>query len=157
MHAERGYRHAIRHGGLLLALTLFVLSVGSAQATRSPLPGVMTPTGNVRCFYVPAAPAHLLCSIREAAYSQREQDSCMARSGLDWHGWTVFATHPTTTVCSSGILYNSNRNFPLYRRLAYGATWHFAAFTCISRIAGLTCTTSTGHGMFLSRQSWRGW
>ena len=81
----------------------------------------------------------------------------MARSGLDWHGWTVFATHPATTVCSGGVLYNSNRNYPVYRRLAYGTTWHFAAFTCISRLAGLTCTTSSGHGIFLSRQSWRGW
>jgi hypothetical protein len=81
----------------------------------------------------------------------------MARSGLDWHGWEVYAARSTRTVCSGGILYNSNRNFPSYRRLAYGSTWRFAAFTCTSRIAGLTCTASKGHGVFLSRQSWRGW
>jgi hypothetical protein len=106
---------------------------------------------------VPARPAHLLCDIRRAAYSHREQASCMARSGLDWHGWEVYAARPTRTVCSGGILYNSNRNFPEYRRLRYGATWHFAAFMCRSRVAGLTCTTSNGHGVFLSRLSWRGW
>ena len=105
----------------------------------------------------PARPAHLLCDIHRAAYSQREQNSCMARSGLDWHGWQVYAARPTTTVCSGGILYNSNRNYPAYRRLAYGSTWRFAAFTCHSQITGLTCTTSKGHGVFLSRQCWRGW
>src|SRR3954451_11637681 len=122
-----------------------------------PLPGVVSPTGNIRCFYVPAKPAHLLCSVRRADYSAHEQKACMARAGLDWHGWEVYATRRTTTVCSGGILYNSNRDVPVYKRLAYGRSWRFGAFTCLSRVAGLTCTTPTGHGVFLSRQSWRGW
>jgi hypothetical protein len=121
------------------------------------LPGVVTPTGNIHCFYVPAKPAHLLCDIHNAAYSRREQDGCQARTGLDWHGWQLSATRRATTTCTGGILYNSNRNKPVYRRLPYGSTWHFAAFTCTSRITGLTCTTSQGHGLFLSRQSWRAW
>jgi hypothetical protein len=144
-------------GVLCLGFAFVALIAGNAQAKRVPLPGVVTPSGNIRCFYVPARPAHLLCDIHRAAYSRREQNLCMARSGLDWHGWEVYAAHPTTTVCSGGILYNSNRNFPAYRRLAYGSTWHFAAFTCTSRIEGLTCTTSKGHGVLISRQAWRGW
>jgi hypothetical protein len=123
----------------------------------TPLPGVVTPTGNIHCFYVPAKPAHLLCDIHESAYSAREQNACMARAGLDWHGWEVYATRRTSPVCSGGILYNSNANKPAYERLAYGRTWHFGAFTCTSRFTGLTCTTGSGHGIFLSRQSWRGW
>jgi hypothetical protein len=142
---------------LWLSLVLLALTAVSAQAKRSPLPGLVTPSANIHCFYVPAPPAHLLCDIHRAAYARREQDSCMARSGLDWHGWEVYAARRATTVCSGGILYNSNRNFPAYRRLAYGSTWHFAAFTCASRITGLTCMTSKGHGVFLSRRSWRGW
>ena len=121
------------------------------------LPGVVTPTGNIHCFYVPAKPAHLLCDIHHAAYSRREQDGCQARSGLDWHGWELAASRRAQPVCSGGILYNSNRDKPVYRRLAYGSTWHFAAFTCTSRVTGLTCTTSRGHGIFVSRDSWRGW
>ena len=123
----------------------------------APLPGVVTPSGNIHCFYVPAKPAHLLCDIRRADYSTREQAACMARAGLDWHGWEVYATRRTTTVCTGGILFNSNKNKPVYTRLAYGRSWHFGPFTCASRVTGLTCTTSTGHGVFLSRQSWRGW
>ena len=121
------------------------------------LPGVVTPSGNIHCFYVPAKPAHLLCDIHRASYSHREQDGCQARSGLDWHGWEVYATRSAAPVCSGGILYNSNRDKPVFRRLPYGKTWHFGAFTCVSRITGLTCTSSSGHGIFLSRQSWRAW
>jgi hypothetical protein len=142
---------------LCLGFAFVVLTAGTAQAKPSPLPGVVTPSGIIRCFYVPARPAHLLCDIHRSAYVRPEQVLCMERSGLDWHGWEVYAARRTTTVCSGGILYNSNRNVPEYRRLAYGSTWHFAAFTCTSRIKGLTCTTSKGHGVFLSRRFWRGW
>ncbi|HEY3542180.1 MAG TPA: DUF6636 domain-containing protein [Gaiellaceae bacterium] len=121
------------------------------------LPGVVTPSGNIHCFYVPAKPAHLLCDIRQASYNKREQDGCQARSGLDWHGWEVYATRRAAPVCSGGILYDSNHDKPVYRRLAYGHTWRFAAFTCVSRVTGLTCRTGTGHGIFISRESWRGW
>jgi len=121
------------------------------------LPGVATPSGNIHCFYVPAKPAHLLCDVHHAAYNRREQDGCMARAGLDWHGWELAASTRAQPVCTGGILYNSNRNTPVFTTLAYGKRWHFAAFTCTSRLTGLTCTTSKGHGLFISRQSWRGW
>ena len=121
------------------------------------LPGVATPNRNIHCFYVPAKPAHLLCDVHRAAFDVREQDGCMARAGLDWHGWELAAAGRAQPVCSGGILYNSNRNRPVFKTLAYGKTWRFAAFTCTSRITGLTCTTSTGHGIFISRESWRGW
>jgi hypothetical protein len=134
-----------------------LVAVLAALAGQAPLPGLVSPSGNIRCFYVPAKPAHLLCDVHRAAYASREQSACMARAGLDWHGWEVYATRRTTTVCSGGILYNSNRNVPVYKRLAYGRSWRFGAFTCRSRINGLTCATPTGHGVFLSRQSWRGW
>jgi hypothetical protein len=125
-----------------------------AVLALAPLPGVRTPSGNIECFYVPAQPAHLLCSIRRADYAAAEQDACMARSGLDWHGWELAATTPAEPVCSGGILYNSSRNVPRPRTLAYGRTWRYAAFTCTSRRAGLTCSSSSGHRLFLSRQRW---
>jgi hypothetical protein len=124
---------------------------------KAPLPGVVSPTGNIHCFYVPGPPGHLLCDIRRASYGASEQAGCMARAGLDWHGWEVYATRKAAPVCSGGILYNANTGYPKYRTLAYGTTWHFAAFTCTSRVTGLTCATKTGHGIFLSRASWRGW
>ena len=118
------------------------------------LPGVVTPSGNIHCFYVPAKPAHLLCDIHQADYSRREQAGCQARAGLDWHGWEVYATTPAQPVCSGGILYNSNRNVPRPHTLAYGRTWRYGPFACTSRVTGLTCTSSSGHGIFISRQTW---
>lgn len=140
-----------------LALVLLALGTGAAQAGRTPLPGVVTPSGNIRCLYVPAKPAHLLCDIRRADYAAREQSACTTRSGLDWHGWEVYAIRSTRPVCSGGILYDVHRHVPAFRRLEYGSLRRLGAFTCASRITGLTCTTGTGHGIFVSRQSWRGW
>jgi hypothetical protein len=134
-------------------MTLLVAAV----IALTQLPGVVTPSGNIHCFYVPAKPAHLLCDIHRADFEAREQAGCQARAGLDWHGWEVYATRRAEAVCSGGILYDSNHDKPAYRRLAYGRTWTFAAFTCLSRISGLTCSSGTGHGLFVSRQSWRAW
>jgi len=117
----------------------------------------VTPTGNIRCFYVPGPPGHLLCDIHRAGYTSRLQAYCMARAGLDQHGWEGHVDRRTVPVCSGGILYNSNRAVPVYRRLDYGHRWRHGSFTCASRRTGLTCTTTTGHGLFVSRESWRGW
>lgn len=38
--------------------------------------------------------------------------------------------------------------------LPYGTTWHKGAYSCASALRGLTCKNSSGHGFFLSRQSW---
>jgi hypothetical protein len=133
---------------------LVVLAV--LMATKTPLPGVVTPSGNIHCFYVPGPPGHLLCDIHRAAYSTHEQNGCQVRAGLDWHGWEVYVNRRTAPVCSGGILYNSNADVPRYTRLAYGRTWRFARFTCTSRVTGLTCTGGA-HGIFIARDSWRGW
>jgi hypothetical protein len=146
----------LRALGLALLIAAVLATTPVADARRVPLPGIVTPSGNISCFYVPT-PAHLLCGIRSAAYVGRVQAECIARAGLDWHGWELYARRGTETVCAGGILYNSNGDVPVFQTLPYGRTWHFAAFTCASRRAGLTCTTGTGHGIFLSRESWRGW
>jgi hypothetical protein len=155
---DRAVRRVLRLAVATLALIAFPLALAAgAAARRSPLPGIVTPSGNIHCFYVPAAPAHLLCDVHRAAYSRTAQSDCLARAGLDWHGWEVYARRPASTVCAGGILYDSNRDVPTFRRLPYGRTWRFAAFTCTSRRSGLTCSTGAGHGLFLSRESWRGW
>ena len=82
LHTSPAYGDSMRRV-LCLGLALVALIPGSAQAKPSPLPGVVTPSGNIRCFYVPARPCTCCCDIHRAAYSQREQNSCMARSGLD--------------------------------------------------------------------------
>ena len=46
---------------------------------------------------------------------------------------------------------------PTYVTLPYGKSWRQGAFTCVSRIAGVTCRNRAGRGLFISRQSWRAW
>lgn len=133
----------------MVALALTVLAL-------VPLPGIRTPSGNISCFYVPGG-SSLLCDIKQANYLKQVQDQCQARSGLDWHGFTLNAKRKGDIVCSGGILYNSNKNYPKYHTLSYGQTWKFAVYTCTSRVTGLTCVNRTGHGLFISRESWRGW
>jgi hypothetical protein len=128
-----------------------------ALVAPTPLPGIRTPSGNISRFYVPGRPSTLLCDVKQAAYLKQVQNRCIARAGLDWHGFTLTPTQAGDIVCSGGILYNSNKNYPAYRTLAYGKTWTWSVYTCRSRRTGLTCTTRAGHGLFISRASWRGW
>jgi hypothetical protein len=46
---------------------------------------------------------------------------------------------------------------PVYRTLAYGESWQRGPFTCTSRVTGVTCRNRTGHGLFISRQTYRSW
>jgi hypothetical protein len=145
---------------LALASTGFALAV-----TR--LPGIRSPSGNIKCLFVPGvhpagggpAPRNLLCDIAHADYAHTLQDRCMRPdgSGVDWHGFELSATGKGTVTCSGGILYNPGTQRPSYVNLPYGKSWHHGAFTCWSRVIGVTCESTRGHGLFVSRQSWRAW
>jgi hypothetical protein len=125
--------------------------VAGADAS-SGAPGFRSPTGNIRCEL--GDPSHLFCSIGVAAYAPRMQALCIAPpTSLDWHGFELDAAKRATRVCSGGMLVRPIR-LPALR---YGASWHRGPFTCVSRITGVTCRTRAGHGLFLSRESWRGW
>jgi hypothetical protein len=39
--------------------------------------------------------------------------------------------------------------------LGYGQTWSGGGLRCTSALTGLTCRNKSGHGFFLSRESWR--
>jgi hypothetical protein len=52
-------------------------------------------------------------------------------------------------------MYDPNTQHPGYVTLAYGKTWRHGPFTCSSDVTGVTCRNRAGHGLFLSRQSWR--
>jgi len=115
-----------------------------AAALIALTPGIRTPTGNISCF---VSHQVLHCALRVADYRPRCRD-------LDWHGFELSTHGRAQVTCSGGILYDEK---PRYSTLPYGRTWRVSAFTCVSRITGLTCTSGSGHGLFISRQSWRGW
>jgi hypothetical protein len=140
--------------------TLLVLAVCTGAAAAARLPGVKTPSHNISCFYVPERPTthgNLLCTIRRAAYTGALQARCIAPpTGLDWHGFSLSDTKKAQVLCAAGLMYDG-RDTPTFVTLAYGRTWRHRGFTCTSRRTGLTCTSAAGHGLFLSRESWRVW
>ena len=143
----------------ILAIAV-VLGVCSGVAGAARLPGVRAPSKNISCFYVPQRPTshgNLLCNIRHAAYTDALQARCIAPpTGLDWHGFTLSETKKAEVLCAGGIMSDAG-DTPTFVTLAYGRTWRNRDFTCTSRRAGLTCTSTSGHGLFLSRESWRVW
>jgi hypothetical protein len=143
---------------LFIVSLAFALFAGAAVAAR--LPGVKTPSQNISCFYVPQRPTthgNLLCTIKQAAYTRSLQARCIAPpTGLDWHGFTLSDTKRGELLCAGGLMYDG-RDTPAFVTLAYGKTWRHRGLTCTSRVTGLTCTNAHGHGLFLSRASWRTW
>ena len=142
---------------LLVALLGAALATTAAAASATILPGFRSPSGNISCLLVPGPPRNVQCQIAKAGYSGKLQARCHAGGGVDWHGFTLTAGKPATIVCSGGILYDPATERPRYVTLPYGASWRHGVFTCLSRITGVTCTSKTGHGLFVSRQSWRVW
>jgi hypothetical protein len=142
--------------GAMARLAVLLLVAGSVAAPR-PLPAFRSPSGNIRCFLTPA-PVTLFCSLRHAAYADALQARCSAPSGpgVDWHGFELTAARRGAVSCSGGIIY-PGRYRPAYVALGYGRTWRRGAFTCASARSGVTCRTARGHGIFVSRESWRVW
>jgi hypothetical protein len=142
----------------VLALVTVVTVVAASVVHAARLPGVKTPTRNISCFFVPIKPTargNLLCNIRTSSYSRAQQNGCQARAGLDWHGFELSDRGRAQPACTGGALYDIGRDTPTFVVLAYGRTWRSHGFTCTSRAAGLTCTNGHGHGLVLSRESYR--
>lgn len=143
------------------AVAIAIAAVAATSSVAGPsgaqsLPGFRSPSGNIKCYYNPKAltsrgfmPA-LTCSLNHADYAMTLQRRC--ESG-DWHGFTLTPTKKALLFCPGG----ATGDHPLYKTLAYGKSWKRGPFTCISRVTGVTCRSRTGHGLFISRQSYRTW
>jgi hypothetical protein len=144
------------------AVAASVLASATPAAAPQPIPGIRSPSGNIRCLFVPAAGGtsapNLLCTIARADYTAGLQHRCITNpTRLDWHGFELPATQKGSVTCSGGVLYDPDTERPAYTTLPYGKTWRHGPFTCASRRSGVTCTNGSAHGLFLSRQSWRAW
>lgn len=148
-----------RFVSILSAACLVWLGSTATAGSTTRLPGFRSPSGNIRCFVVPSStlPALLVCSLEHADYAGRLQARCMGPNGggVDWHGFTLTATRHGAINCTGGMLYNPTTQRPSDVTLAYGKSWRQGAFTCWSRVTGVTCRNRAGHGLTISRQEWR--
>ena len=144
---------------LIGAVVSAAAASGSATATGT-LPGLVSPSGNIKCLYVPGvgSPSRLLCSIAQASYAARLQSRCLGPTGagVDWHGFQLSVAGKGTITCTGGILYAGTQH-PRYVVVPYGKSWRQGVFACKSRTNGITCLNRRGHGLFLSRSAWRVW
>jgi hypothetical protein len=137
-----------------VVLAALVLAAPVAAA-ETPLPGLRTPSGNISCFYEPH-PAVLQCQIRQASYAKQLIAYCgQPKIGVDWGGFSLGATRKGGITCTGGVLYDPATQRPVFTTFPYGKTRVFGAITCTSRTTGLTCTNRAGHGLFISRESYR--
>jgi hypothetical protein len=136
-------------------LASIVAGSGSASSTVV-LPGFKSPSGNIKCLYLPGPPAAVWCSIGHAGYSKKLTAYCaQPRIGVDWAGFSLGTKSKGGIECTGGVLYDPQTQHPSYATLAYGKTWRYGAFTCSSATAGVTCRNPKGHGVFVSRESYR--
>ena len=157
-----------RLAAVLLVLCASVLTYASFAGSATRLPGFRSPSGNISCLFVPSAPldsgtgrtpATILCELAHADYAKALQARCIGPNGagVDWHGFLLTAARKGTVLCSGGILYNPTTQHPTYITLAYGKTWRQKMFSCTSQVTGVNCSNPHGHGMFISRETWRTW
>jgi hypothetical protein len=129
----------------ILALLLVALP---APAGASTLISFRTPSGNIGCVYASGlgSPASLRCDIRSGLKPKPSRPrGCV---DLDWgDSYELSRTGRAIVTChgDTAILQNA-------RVLRYGSSWSRAGFVCTSRIAGLRCRNTSGHGFFLSRR-----
>jgi hypothetical protein len=142
---------------LALAALLALGTAGSAVA-KTILPGFRSPSKNIRCFRNAEPPGFLHCSIVRSAYAARLTAYCGADPiGVDWGGFELGPTRKGSITCTGGVLYSPGIQRLNDTILPYGRTWRSGPFTCSSRVTGITCRSRAGHGIFVSRQSWRVW
>ena len=141
---------------IVLACLLGAVASSSLAASASVLAGFRSPSGNIKCLYQPGPPVFLWCSIARADYARKLTAYCARpKIGVDWAGFTLGTRSKGSVECSGGTLYDPATQHPTYMTLDYGKTWRHGAFRCASAVTGVSGRNPAGHGLFLSRQSWR--
>jgi hypothetical protein len=140
-----------------LALSAIALAVSAGAAAKA-LPGFRSPSKNITCLLQTDKPEFVTCGVAQADYATKLRHHCAAPPiGVDWAGFSLGQTGKGEVECTGGTLYDPGTEHPHYVVLAYGATWKQGGFTCSSKTTGVTCTNGHGHGIFLSRASYRTW
>jgi hypothetical protein len=133
---------------LAIGCSLALASSSKARASQDTYVDFRLPLNNIFCAYIASSSPrykYLRCDIMSGLKPKPSNKGCTEGSrgvSVDMNV-TGRATYP----CSSDTVYNKSAP-----KLAYGKTWRRSSFTCKSKMAGLRCWNSSGHGFFLSRQ-----
>jgi hypothetical protein len=133
--------------GLILAVACAAAVAATASAATAKTVLFKTPSGNIGCEYS-TGPDYLRCDIGSGLKPRPPQpQDCQEDYGdsvsMNKTGRPHYVCHGDTT------------RDPRAKAVAYGTTITVGPFKCTSKITGLTCRNASGHGWFLSRQSYR--
>lgn len=117
----------------------------AASVRPFPLKSFGTPSGNIGCRL---ATKYARCDIKEHEWTAPPKP---AFCDVDWGGGLAVSEKRASVVCAGDTAFDLSA--PV---LAYGARARRGDILCISREAGMTCKAPrTGHGFFLSKQTYR--
>ncbi len=124
-------------------------STEEQQPTRTVhLSNFRSPTGNIGCVLLDGIAR---CDINKRDWTPPPRPASCPREVDFGQGLEMQRAGPGKFVCAGDTALD-----PTATSLAYGTASHFGAFTCLSRSTGMTCTDpATGHGFFISIQSYR--
>ena len=127
---------------MLPILLIWSLTSSLAQETER---GFKTPSSNIFCsIYAIDGNWEIRCDILETTNRPPPRP---ADCNLDWgNAFFMTPTGRASRICHGDTVANPN-----YPSLAYGQTFRYQGFTCVSRTIGLRCTNSRGRGFELSR------
>src|SRR5205823_1301166 len=99
--------HARRMRRLVpLALVASVLAIAptSLAGSATVLPGFRSPSGNIKCLYVPNSPVFMYCTIAKANYAKKLVAYCaQPKIGVDWAGFTLGPKGKGSVECAGGV------------------------------------------------------
>jgi hypothetical protein len=118
----------------------------TASARALPLKSFGTPSGNIGC---QLSTKSARCDIKEHDWTAPPKP---AYCDVDWAGGVAVSSgnRRASLICAGDTAFDLEA--PV---LAYGGRARRGEITCVSRPAGISCTSTSGHGFFLSRQKYR--
>ena len=116
-----------------------------------------TPSGNIVCYHSPGPKdlpqAFLACGIKSGLKPAPPRRTC-SEGGYAGDRVELLATGRVSVPSCAGDP-GALAGESAARVLGYGKTWSGGGIRCTSALTGLTCRNKSGHGFFLSRESWR--
>jgi hypothetical protein len=133
---------------LLAVGSLATASSSRARVSKDIYSDFRMPSNNIFCAYIVSSSPHvkyLRCDIMSGLKPKPSSNGCV--EGSRGFSVDIKVTGRATYECSSDTVFNKRAHL-----LAYGKTWRRGGFACYSKMSGLRCTNTSGHGFFLSRQ-----
>lgn len=131
----------------------------TSAETSTKIGWLRTPSGNIDCQYAVSlndvSQDYIWCGARGGLAPPEPPPAAGCGRDETYSGNVVYlaATGAARTVACLGDC--GPLCEPASPVLPYGQTWDGGPVTCTSAYTGFTCRNKSGHGFFLSRQSWR--